>query len=96
MLLPLGLGRLGFGLAAGCGCGALIGLGGSLAAVLGFGWVAGAGLVGVWALAAAGLLAVVAVVDLLIKFLVPIARVANECTYGICLDFGFCETWKHW
>ena len=45
-------------LAAGPGRGALTGLGGSLAAVLGFGWVAGAGLVGAWALAAAGLLAV--------------------------------------
>ena len=50
--------RLGLGLAAGCGCGALTGLGRCLAAVLGFGWVAGAGLVGAWALAAAGLLAV--------------------------------------
>ena len=49
---------LGLGLAAGCGRGALTGLGGCLAAVLGFGWVAGVGLVGVWALAAAGLLAV--------------------------------------
>ena len=35
-----------------------MGLGGCLAAVLGFGWVAGVGLVGAWALAAAGLLAV--------------------------------------
>ena len=52
-----GLG-LGLGLAAGCGPGAPIGLGGCLAAVLGFGRVAGAGLVGVWALAAAGFLAV--------------------------------------
>ena len=52
-----GLG-LGLGLAAGCGCGAPLGLGGCLAAVLGFGWVAGAGLVGMWVLAAAGLLAV--------------------------------------
>ena len=52
-----GLG-LGLGLAAGYGRGALTGLGGCLAAVLGFGWVAGAVLVGVWALAAAGLLAV--------------------------------------
>ena len=52
-----GLG-LGLGLAAGCGRGALTGMGGCLAAVLGFGWVAGAGLVGAWALAAAGLLAV--------------------------------------
>ena len=49
---------LGLGLAAGCGRGALTGLGGCLAAVLGFGWVAGAGLVGAWALAAAGLFAV--------------------------------------
>ena len=50
--------HFGLGLAVGCGCGALTGLGGCLAAVLGFGWVAGAGLVGVWALAAAGCLAV--------------------------------------
>ena len=49
---------LGLGLAAGCGRGALKGLGGCLAAVLGFGWVAGVGLAGAWALAAAGLLAV--------------------------------------
>ena len=35
-----------------------MGLGGCLAAVLGFGWVAGVGLVGAWALAAVGLLAV--------------------------------------
>ena len=49
---------LGLGLAAGCGRGTLTGLGSCLAAVLGFGWVAGAGLVGAWALAAAGLLAV--------------------------------------
>ena len=49
---------LGLGLAAGCGLGALTGLGGCLAAVLGFGWVPGVGLVGAWALAAAGLLAV--------------------------------------
>ena len=49
---------LGLGLAAGCGRGALTGLGGCLAAVVGFGWVGGAGLVGAWALAAAGLLAV--------------------------------------
>ena len=49
---------LGLGLAAGCGRGALTGLGGCLAAVLGFGWVAGVGLVGAWAFAAAGLLAV--------------------------------------
>ena len=41
---------LGLGLAAG--------LGGCLAAVLGFGWVVGVGVVGAWALAAAGLLAV--------------------------------------
>ena len=52
-----GLG-LGLGLAAVCGRGAPTGLAGCLAAVLGFGWVAGAGLVGAWALAAAGLLAV--------------------------------------
>ena len=49
---------LGLGLAAGCGRGALAGLGGCLAAVLGFGWVVGVGLVGAWALAAAGLLTV--------------------------------------
>ena len=49
---------LGLGLAAGCGRGALTGLRGCLAAVLGFGWVAGVGLVRAWALAAAGLLAV--------------------------------------
>ena len=49
---------LGLGLAAGCGRGALTGLGGCLAAVLGLGWVAGVGLVGAWALAAGGLLAV--------------------------------------
>ena len=49
---------LGLGLAAGCSSGTLMGLGGCLAAVLGFGWVAGVGLVGAWALAAAGLLAV--------------------------------------
>ena len=49
---------LGLGLAAGCGRGALTGLGGCLVAVLGFGWVAGVGLVGAWALAAVGLLAV--------------------------------------
>ena len=48
----------GLGLAAGCGRGALTGLAGCLAAVLGFSWVAGVGLVGAWALAAAGLLAV--------------------------------------
>ena len=52
-----GLG-LGLGLAAGCGSGALTGLGGCSAVVLGFGLVAGAGLVGASALAAAGLLAV--------------------------------------
>ena len=49
---------LGLGLAAGCGPGAPTGLGGCLAAVFGFSWAAGAGLVGAWALAAAGLLAV--------------------------------------
>ena len=49
---------LGLGLAAGCGRGALTGLGGCLPAVLGFGWVAGVGLVEAWALVAAGLLAV--------------------------------------
>ena len=49
---------LGLGLAAGCGRGALTGSGGCLAAVLGFGWVAGVGLVGAWALAAVRLLAV--------------------------------------
>ena len=52
-----GLG-LGMGLAAGCSRGALTGSGGCLADVLGFDWVAGAGLVGACALAAAGLLAV--------------------------------------
>ena len=52
-----GLG-LGLGLAAGCARGVLTGLGGRLAAVLGFGWVVGVGFVGAWALAAAGLLAV--------------------------------------
>ena len=52
-----GLG-LGLGLAAGRGRGALTGLGGCLAAVFGFRWVASAGLVGAWALAVAGLLAV--------------------------------------
>ena len=52
-----GLG-LSLGLAAGCGRGVLAGLGGCLAAVLGFGWVVGVGFVGAWALAAAGLLAV--------------------------------------
>ena len=49
---------LGLGLAAGCSRGAPTGLGGCFAAVLGFGRVAGAGLLGAWALAAAGLLAV--------------------------------------
>ena len=49
---------LGLGLAAGYGRGALTGLGGCLAAVLGFGWVVGVGFVGAWALAAVGLLAV--------------------------------------
>ena len=49
---------LGLGLAAGCDPGALTGLSGCLAAVLGFGWVAGVGLVGTWAVAAAELLAV--------------------------------------
>ena len=52
----------GLGLGSWLGCGLrswrLTGLGGCLAAVLGFAWVAGAGLVGAWALAAAGLLAV--------------------------------------
>ena len=52
-----GLG-LGLGLAAGCGRGVLRGLGGCLAAVLGFRRVVGVGFVGAWALAAAGLLAV--------------------------------------
>ena len=49
---------LGLGLAAGCGRGVLLGLGGCLAAVLGLGWVVGVGFVGAWALASAGLLAV--------------------------------------
>ena len=49
---------LGLGLAAGCVRGALTGLGGCLAAVLGFGWVVGVGFVGAGALAAVGLLAV--------------------------------------
>ena len=49
---------LGLGLAAGCGHGVLTGFGGCLAAVLGFSRFAGAGLVGAWALAAAGSLAV--------------------------------------
>ena len=40
---------LGLGLAAGCGRGVLTGLGGCLAAVLGFGWVVGVGFVGAWA-----------------------------------------------
>ena len=48
---------LGLGFAAGCGRGAPTGLGGSLAAVSGFGRVADAGLVRAWALAADGLLA---------------------------------------
>ena len=52
-----GLG-LGLRLAAGCGRGALTGLGGCLAAVLGLDWVAAPGLVGASALEAAGLLAV--------------------------------------
>ena len=52
-----GLG-LGLGLAAGCSRCVLTGLGGRLAAVLGFGWVVGVGFVGACALAAAGLLAV--------------------------------------
>ena len=55
--MALGL-DLGLGLAAGCGRGVLTGLGGCLAAVLGFGWVVGVGFVGAWALAAVGLLAV--------------------------------------
>ena len=42
----------------GLGLGLAAGLGGRLAAVLGFGWVVGVGFVGAWALAAAGLLAV--------------------------------------
>ena len=46
---------LGFGLAAG--------LGGCLAAILGFGWVVGVGFIGEWALAAAGLLSVGAGVE---------------------------------
>ena len=49
---------LGLGFAAGCGRGALTGLVGCLAAVLGFGWVVGVGFVRAWALAAVGLLAV--------------------------------------
>ena len=51
--------RLGLWLGFGCGLrrGAPTGLGGCLAAVLGFGRAAGAGLVGAWALAAAGLFA---------------------------------------
>ena len=51
-----GLG-LGLSLAVGCGPGTLMGLGGCLAVVLGFGQAAGAGFVGAWELAAAGLLA---------------------------------------
>ena len=47
---------LGFGLAAGVGHGALTGLPGCLAAVLGFSRAAGADFAGAWALAAAGLL----------------------------------------
>ena len=71
-LLPSGLGRLGpdvvedilGGPGSRCRRGAELGLGLGLAAgcrlaaVLGFGWVAGVGFVGAWALAAAGLLAV--------------------------------------
>ena len=49
---------LNLGLAAGCGRGALTGLGGCLAAVLGFCWVVGVGFAGAWALAAVGWLAV--------------------------------------
>ena len=52
-----GLG-LGLELAAGCGRGVPTVLGGCLAAALGFGRAAGAGLVGAWALAMAGLPAV--------------------------------------
>ena len=52
-----GLG-LGLSLAAGCGRGVPAGWGCCLAAVLGFGRAAGAGFVGAWALAAAGLVAV--------------------------------------
>ena len=52
-----GLG-LGLGLAVGCSRGASTVLGGCLAAAFGFGRAAGAGLVGAWALAAVGLLAV--------------------------------------
>ena len=52
-----GLG-LGLGMAAGSGRGAPSGLGGCLAAVLGFGRAAGAGFVGAWVVAAAGLLVV--------------------------------------
>ena len=52
-----GLG-LHLGLAAGCGRGAPTDFGSCLAVVLGFGRAAGAGLVGAWALAAAGLPAV--------------------------------------
>ena len=65
-LLPLCLGRLGpnviedvlGGPGLRCRRGALTGLGGCLAAVLGFGWVMGVGFVGASALAAVGLLAV--------------------------------------
>ena len=73
-LLPSGLGRLGpdviEDVLGGQACAAVVlpgldlglglaaGLGGCLAAVLGFGWVVGVGFVGAWALAAAGLLAV--------------------------------------
>ena len=56
-VVALGFG-LGLGLAAGCDRGALTGFGGCSAAVLGFGCVAGVGLVGACALAVAGLLAV--------------------------------------
>ena len=56
-VLTPGLG-LGLGLAAGCGRGALAGLGGCLAAVLGFSRAAGADFIGAWVLAAARLLAV--------------------------------------
>ena len=57
LALPSCLG-LGLSLAAGYGCGAPTGLSGCLAAVLGFCWVAGVGLVVAWAFAAAGLLVV--------------------------------------
>ena len=62
---------LGLGLAAGCGRRALTGLGGCLAAVLGFGLVAGVGLVRAWALAAAGLLAVGAVLGARLRGVPP-------------------------